>query len=109
MGPEGSEHVCLTNEADARSSRGPLIQDSCWHLYTRCMLLRLAAAVLAFAAFQAASPQYDLVIWGGSVIDGSGARGRNAAVAVKGGRIVAIGSVRRTSGSDAIDATGLVV
>jgi len=73
------------------------------------MLLRLAAAVLAFAAFQAASPQYDLVIWGGSVIDGSGARARKADVAVKGGRIVAIGSVRRTSGSDAIDATGLVV
>ena len=72
-------------------------------------MLRLLAAVLVVTALQSASPQYDLVIWGGAVVDGTGARARKADVAVKDGKIVAIGSVARTAATVSIDATGLVV
>ena len=50
----------------------------------------------------------DLVIRGGTVVDGSGAPARRADVAVSGGRISAVGSVRER-GAREIDAGGLVV
>ena len=49
------------------------------------------------------------MITGGTVIDGTGAARRRADVAIKDGRIAAIGKVARTDGKDAIDATGLIV
>jgi N-acyl-D-aspartate/D-glutamate deacylase len=49
----------------------------------------------------------DLVIRGGSVIDGTGAPGRRADVAIEGDRIVAIGS--GLSGTRTLDASGCVV
>jgi N-acyl-D-aspartate/D-glutamate deacylase len=51
----------------------------------------------------------DLVIRGGEVIDGSGAPGRVADVAVTDGRIVAIDSGQTRQGQRIIDATGQVV
>ena len=51
---------------------------------------------------------YDLVIRGGTVIDGSGAPGREADVAVKDGRIAAVGAVSG-SGAEEIDARGRIV
>ncbi|WP_372723787.1 amidohydrolase family protein, partial [Immundisolibacter sp.] len=51
---------------------------------------------------------HDLLIQGGSVIDGSGAPARGADVAIKGDRIVAIGS-ELGGASETIDARGLVV
>ena len=68
----------------------------------------LVLFLCGFAAVQPA-PEYDLVIWGGSVVDGTGAPSRKADVAVKGARIVAIGSIPPQNGTTAIDATGLVV
>ena len=56
-----------------------------------------------------AQPRYDIVIAGGQVIDGSGSPARRADVAVKDGRIAAVGTIRREDGRDVIDATGLVV
>lgn len=56
-----------------------------------------------------AGPAYDLVITGGSVIDGSGAPMRRADVAIRGGRIAAIGRVGAAGARDVIDAAGLVV
>jgi N-acyl-D-amino-acid deacylase len=78
---------------------------------------RLTASLAVFIAFTfatgnqptAQSPKYDLVITGGTVIDGTGAARRRADVAIKDGRIAAIGKVARTDGKDAIDATGLIV
>ena len=51
---------------------------------------------------------YDLVIRGGTVIDGSGAPGREADVAVKDGRIAAVGRIAG-SGAEEIDARGKIV
>jgi N-acyl-D-aspartate/D-glutamate deacylase len=53
-------------------------------------------------------PGYDLVIRGGSVIDGTGAPARTADVAVSGGRITDVGSVAGR-GSREIDADGALV
>ena len=51
---------------------------------------------------------YDLVIRGGTVIDGSGAPGFGADVAVKDGRIAAVGRIAG-SGAEEIDARGKIV
>jgi N-acyl-D-aspartate/D-glutamate deacylase len=71
--------------------------------------LRLAVVVsVSLVATVACAPPYDLVIRNGDLVDGTGAPARRADVAVKGDRIVAVGTVsgsaRRT-----IDATGRVV
>jgi len=50
----------------------------------------------------------DLVIRGGLVVDGTGAPGRRADVAVDGGRVVAVGEVTDEA-REVIDATGMVV
>jgi N-acyl-D-aspartate/D-glutamate deacylase len=51
---------------------------------------------------------YDLVVRGGEVFDGEGGPGRVADVAVKDGRIVAVGAVA-ASGAEEIDARGKIV
>ncbi|MEO8697292.1 MAG: amidohydrolase family protein, partial [Acidimicrobiales bacterium] len=50
----------------------------------------------------------DCVITGGTVVDGTGAAPRSADVAIRGGRIVAVGSIDEPA-TRRIDATGLVV
>ena len=55
-----------------------------------------------------AETAYDLVIRGGTVVDGSGGDSFVADVAVKDGRIAAVGEIRGT-GAKEIDATGLLV
>src|SRR4051794_22775608 len=71
-------------------------------LYWRGVIL------LSCAAFNAAAADYDLVIRGGQIIDGTGNPWFHGDVAIKGDRIAAVGhfsgTTRRT-----IDATGLVV
>ena len=52
--------------------------------------------------------QHDLLIRGGTVVDGTGAPRRQADVAIDGGRISAIGAVRGTA-KQTIDASGCVV
>lgn len=54
------------------------------------------------------TPQHDLVIRHGSVVDGTGAPARTADVAVDGGRITVVGRVEGR-GRDELDATGLLV
>jgi len=51
----------------------------------------------------------DLILRGGTVIDGSGAPRRRADVAVAGDRIAAVGAVARAQGAREIDVSGLVV
>jgi N-acyl-D-aspartate/D-glutamate deacylase len=65
----------------------------------------IAAALLVTAA---CAPKYDLVIRNGDVVDGTGAAARRADVAIKGDRIVAVGSVSGRA-VRTIDATGRVV
>jgi len=80
------------------------------------MLNRHRLLVIALASFGAGQspagrvqPRYDLVIAGGQVVDGTGSPARRADVAVKGGRIAAIGTIARSDAGEVIDASGLVV
>jgi N-acyl-D-amino-acid deacylase len=52
---------------------------------------------------------YDILIQGGSIIDGSGAPARPADVAIRDGRLVAVGMVTAEPAARTIDAEGLVV
>jgi N-acyl-D-amino-acid deacylase len=70
------------------------------------LLVLLSSAALPAGQSQ---PAYDLAIVGGQVVDGSGAPGRLADVAVKDGQITVVGSVSARSAREVVDATGLVV
>ncbi len=54
-------------------------------------------------------PVYDLIIKGGTVVDGSGGPVRRADVGVIGDRITALGDLSKASAKKTIDATGLAV
>src|SRR5215510_16563529 len=68
----------------------------------------VAAAAIIVSACSTA-PEFDIVISGGTVIDGTGAEPRPADVGIKGDRIVAIGDLTNRGASDRIDATGRMV
>ena len=55
------------------------------------------------------APKYDLLIAGGQVLDGTGAPAVRADVAIKDGRIAAVGRLGRKEAREVIDAAGLVV
>lgn len=55
------------------------------------------------------SPQFDLLIKNGRIIDGSGRAAYAADVAIKGDRIVQIGNLSKATATHTIDAQGLVV
>lgn len=70
-----------------------------------------SAAVLAFAAPAMAkdTPEYDIVIKGGTIVDGSGLPGYRGDVAIDDGHIVAVGDIGAAKAVKTIDAAGLVV
>ena len=74
-------------------------------------MLKHLSLLLACAAplCQAAGPAYDLIIRNGHVVDGSGSPWYAADVAVKDGRIAAIGALSDASATRVIDAHGMVV
>ena len=67
------------------------------------------AALIAATSPLAAQQTYDIVIHGGRVVDGTGAPWYTGDVAIKDGKIVAIGRINPAAGRRAIDATGKVV
>lgn len=71
-------------------------------------LVLLAVVTLPAMAGQQ-PPALDLIIRGGTVIDGSGLRRFRADVGVSGDRIAAIGDLSRRTATETIDATGLMV
>jgi N-acyl-D-amino-acid deacylase len=74
----------------------------------------ITAALLAMtpanpSTTRAQQPRYDVVIVGGTVIDGTGKAGVRADLAIKDGRIARLGSVAPGQAAETIDARGLVV
>ena len=74
--------------------------------------IRTAALALVLAAAAPAAqnaPRYDLVLAGGRVIDGSGTPERVADIAIKDGRIAAIGAIAAADAREVLDVRGLTV
>jgi N-acyl-D-amino-acid deacylase len=78
-------------------------------------ILALAGALIAAAAVRGQDPaaprraRFDLAIVRGEILDGTGAPRRRADIAIRDGRIAAIGTVSPSEAADVIDARGLVV
>lgn len=71
-------------------------------------LVVVAAACLIAGCADARSPELDLLVRGGTIVDGSGGPTYTGDVGVRGGVIVLVGSVDATA-VDTLDAAGLVV
>jgi len=67
------------------------------------------SVLLLAAAAACGAPRYDVVLEGGTVVDGSGAPARVADVAIAGGRIAKVGDASGDRAGRRIDAGGLVV
>jgi N-acyl-D-amino-acid deacylase len=72
------------------------------------ILLLLAILGVLFMPFMQ-SPQFDLLIKNGRIVDGSGRAAYVADLAIKGDRIVSIGKLSQATAARTIDAQGLVV
>lgn len=75
---------------------------------TNFLTLGLISIVLTSACNESQTNEYDLVIRGGTIFDGSGTPGVIGDIAVQGDRIVAVGEING-SGARTIDAGGLYV
>ena len=70
----------------------------------------VACLIVVSAACRPAAPAYDLLLTGGTVIDGTGTPRRVADVAIRGDRIVAIGaSLPRRGAARVVNASGQIV
>ena len=69
--------------------------------------LRALTVIAVLAACEA--PVYDTILRGGQVLDGTGSPAREADVAIRAGRVAAIGDLSRAEAEDTIDARGLYV
>jgi len=71
---------------------------------------RLARSlVVAFLAATASAADYDVIVRGGTVYDGTGGAGRRADVGIRGDLIVAVGDLSASTADRVLDATGLAV
>ncbi|HEX5353718.1 MAG TPA: D-aminoacylase [Rhodanobacteraceae bacterium] len=73
------------------------------------LFLLVASGLLCFGARAASAPSYDIVIRNGHVIDGSGSPWYSADIAIRNGRIVAIGRLGDVDATRIIDAHGMLV
>lgn len=69
----------------------------------------LAVASLLFLLQDAPAQQLDLLIRGGSVVDGSGSPARKADIGIAGDRIVLLGTSNGARAKRVVDASGLIV
>ncbi len=70
---------------------------------------RTLAALLAVLVIACDAPQYDVILRGGTIYDGTGSAPISGDVAIAGDSIVAIGDIGRASSANEIDVTGLAV
>lgn len=73
------------------------------------LLFIVVLGITAFGARAASAPSYDIVIRNGHMIDGTGSPWYAADIAIKGGRIAAIGRLGNVDAKQVIDAHGMVV
>jgi len=70
----------------------------------------LSALILAgCGSLPQKEPEYDILITGGLVVDGTGAPGYYADIGIRGDRIAAVGNLSKASAGRVIEARGLVV
>ena len=75
----------------------------------RVVAFGLAALTLAASGDRERRPAFDVLLRGGTVIDGTGAGGYRADVGITGERIAAIGDLSSAGAQRVVDASGLVV
>jgi len=76
-----------------------------WIKLAACIFLLLFSGLLTGCAQE----QYDILITGGTIVDGTGAAGYEGDVAIREGRIAAIGDIPPASAAKVIDARGKYV
>src|SRR5207342_2553265 len=79
------------------------------HPLPALIVLALLLVVASLIALRAQPPDFDLLIAGGRIVDGSGAPWFYADVGIKGDHIAAIGQLKDATATTRVDATGLVV
>jgi N-acyl-D-aspartate/D-glutamate deacylase len=77
--------------------------------FSAAVVAVMAAACTRVASAPAPLTRFDVVIRGGTVIDGTGAKSYRADVGVIGGEIAAVGELASSSATTTIDAHGLIV
>ena len=77
--------------------------------YSVASLIALSIALGLVSACQTKMPEYDVVIRGGVIYDGSGGEPVEADLAISGDRIMALGDLSRSIGKSEIDANGMAV
>src|SRR5947199_6159191 len=65
--------------------------------------------IASFGQIASADQQFDVIIKGGTVYDGTGGEGRVADVAIRGDRVAGVGDFPRASAKKTVDARGLAV
>ena len=85
--------------------------DNCAPMASPLIRSVLVLLVLVAAGCSRSSPQppYDVLVTGGTVMDGDGTPGRRADVGIRDGRIAAVGDLTAAAAGRRIDASGLVV
>jgi len=78
-------------------------------LHKYLALLLMLVLPLAAAGQALRTEDFDVLIKGGTVYDGTGRAPRRVDVAIKGDRVVAIGNLSRARGQNVVDARGLAV
>lgn len=73
------------------------------------ILASLGIMLLAAAGLRAQTPEFDVLVRGGRIVDGTGNPSFNADLGIREGRIVALGRLEGRSAAQTIDAAGLVV
>ena len=77
--------------------------------YSNALQLLTATALFAAASACASPTTYDLILRGGTIVDGTGREPYSGDVAIASDRIAAVGRLGRAVGLEEIDVTGLMV